>query len=97
VPPLLLQPLIENAVKHGIATLLEGGTIRVESLVCDGRLQVTVENRFDPQSLAPRNGLGLRNLRRRLETRFGPLAWLAVRTEGNRFFVNLSVPCQTAQ
>jgi two-component system, LytTR family, sensor histidine kinase AlgZ len=97
VPPLLLQPLIENAIKHGVATLLEGGTIRVESLVCDGRLQVTVENRFDPQSLAPRNGLGLRNLRRRLETRFGPLARLAVRTEGNRFFVNLSVPYQTDQ
>ena len=36
VPPLVLQPLIENAVKHGIATMVEGGTIRVEGHVVDG-------------------------------------------------------------
>ena len=72
VPPLVLQPLIENAVKHGIATLVDGGTIRVESRVRDGRLEVSVENGFDPESPAPRrHGLGLRNVRTRLETRFG--------------------------
>jgi two-component system, LytTR family, sensor histidine kinase AlgZ len=92
VPPLLLQPLIENAIKHGIATLLEGGTIRVESRVRDGQLQVTVENPFDPQSPVPRHGLGLRNLNRRLETRFGLLARLAARADGNRFFVDMSIP-----
>ena len=36
VPPLVLQPLIENAVKHGIATMVEGGLIRVEGHVIDG-------------------------------------------------------------
>ena len=36
VPPLVLQPLIENAVKHGIATLVDGGTIRVQGEVRDG-------------------------------------------------------------
>lgn len=97
VPPLILQPLIENAVKHGIATLVEGGTIRVESLVHDGQLRVTVENRFDPQSQVQRHGFGLRNLRRRLETRFGSLAQVAARVEGNRFLVNMAVPYQIAQ
>jgi LytS/YehU family sensor histidine kinase len=95
VPPLMLQPLIENAVKHGIATLIEGGTIRVESRVREGQLEVKVENSFDPQAPPPRRrGLGLRNVRRRLETRFGPLARLTARAEGNRFLVEISLPCQ---
>jgi len=85
-------------VKHGIATLVEGGTIRVESKVRDGQLCVRVENRFDPQAPLPRRrGLGLRNVRRRLETRFGPRASLAARAEGNRFLVEIAVPCQTAE
>src|SRR6266404_9466935 len=42
IPPLVLQPLIENAVKHGIATLVDGGTIRVEGHVNDGLLEVSV-------------------------------------------------------
>jgi two-component system, LytTR family, sensor histidine kinase AlgZ len=97
VPPLLLQPLIENAVKHGIATLAEGGTIRLQSLVRDGQLRITIENLFDPQSISPRSGLGLRNIRMRLETRFGSLARLATRIEGNRFLVEIAMPCRITQ
>ena len=54
VPPLVLQPLIENAVKHGIATMVEGGIIRVEGHVVDGLMEVSVENDFDPDSPSPR-------------------------------------------
>jgi two-component system, LytTR family, sensor histidine kinase AlgZ len=98
VPPLILQPLIENAVKYGIATLAEGGTIRVESLVREGQLRVIVENRFDPKSAPPRKrGLGLRNVRRRLETRFGSSASLAARTEDDRFLAEISMPCRTVE
>jgi two-component system, LytTR family, sensor histidine kinase AlgZ len=99
VPPLVLQPLIENAVKHGIATLVEGGTIRVESGLVpgDGRarlLRVTVENDFDPDSPTPRrHGLGLRNVRSRLETRFGKTATLLARAEDNRFKAEMIFPC----
>ncbi len=98
VPPLMLQPLIENAVKHGIATLVEGGTIRVESRMRDGRLHIRVENTFDPEAPPPRRrGLGLRNVRRRLETRFGPAANLTARAEGNRFTVEIAMPCQSGE
>jgi two-component system, LytTR family, sensor histidine kinase AlgZ len=98
VPPLILQPLIENAVKHGIATLVEGGTIRVKSEVGGGQLRVTVENRFDPQTPPlRRRGLGLRNVRRRLETRFGSTASLLARAEDDRFLVEISMPCQFAE
>jgi LytS/YehU family sensor histidine kinase len=64
VPPLVLQPLIENAIKHGIATMVEGGTVRLEGHVENGNLAVRVENSFDPEAPSPRrHGLGLRNVR----------------------------------
>jgi two-component system, LytTR family, sensor histidine kinase AlgZ len=98
VPPLVLQPLIENAVKHGIATLVDGGTIRVEGRVNDGHLQVSVENGFDPDSPTPRrNGLGLRNVRSRLETRFGAEAKLTAQTDHNQFRAEMIVPCRRTE
>jgi two-component system sensor histidine kinase AlgZ len=97
VPPLVLQPLIENAVKHGIATMVEGGTIKVEGRVIDGLLEVSVENGFDPESPAPRrSGLGLRNVRNRLLTRFGDVAHLTAKSDENRFRAEMVVPCKKA-
>ncbi len=98
VPPLVLQPLIENAVKHGIATLVDGGTIKVEGKVNDGLLEIRVENGFDPESPAPRrHGLGLRNVRSRLETRFGPEAKLTAHAAENQFRAEMIVPCRRAE
>ncbi len=97
-PPLVLQPLIENAVKHGIATMVEGGTIRVDCDVKDGLLRVRVENKFDPDSPTPRrHGLGLRNVRTRLETRFGKAASLTARKNDDSFGVEMVFPCQKAE
>jgi two-component system, LytTR family, sensor histidine kinase AlgZ len=95
VPPLVLQPLIENAVKHGIATLVDGGTIKVDGAVRDGLLEISVENGFDPDSPTPRrHGIGLRNVRSRLETRFGDAAHLTAHVENNRFRAEMVVPCR---
>jgi LytS/YehU family sensor histidine kinase len=95
VPPLLFQPLIENAIKHGIATLIDGGTIRVESRIKDDALVASVENHFDPDSRkAQPSGLGLRNIRSRLETLFGPSAWLATDRERGLFRAVISLPCR---
>ncbi len=98
VPPLLLQPLVENAVKHGIANMVEGGTIRVNSRLVEGLLQVFVENGFDADAPAPRRqGLGLRNVRNRLETSFGSAARLTTQTENNVFRTEMILPCQTGR
>jgi len=95
VPPLVLQPLIENAIRHGIATLVEGGTVSVESRVHEGQLEVSVENAFDPDSPSPRrHGHGLRNVRDRLETRFGAAARLSAQSAENRFRASMTMPCQ---
>src|ERR1700746_2067830 len=59
VPPLLLQPLVENAVVHGIANLVEGGWIRLDVRSQNGDLAITVENSFDPEA-PPRRQSGVR-------------------------------------
>jgi hypothetical protein len=95
VPPLVLQPLVENAIRHGIATLVEGGTVRVEGRVENGVLAVKVENRFDPESPAPRkHGHGLRNVRDRLETRFGSAARLVTAADQDCYRAEMRFPCQ---
>jgi len=96
IPPLLLQPLVENAVMHGIANLPEGGTIRVACQSQDGRLSITIENTFDAESTSVRRGgLGLLNVRRRLEGRYEKQSSMQVSAEGNCFRVQLSLPAES--
>jgi hypothetical protein len=93
VPPLLLQPLAENAVSHGIAGLLEGGLVRLEATRRDDVLRIVVENPFDgDRARAARRGVGLENVRRRLATHYGSLASLDVDDAGGRFRVTLALP-----
>src|SRR6266567_1015677 len=94
VPPLLLQPLVENAVRHGVSNLTEGGWIRIEI----GRgsrevLSIRIENNFDPET--PRRkgaSIGLKNVRQRLDTAYGNRARFDVQTSGDRFAVSLELP-----
>jgi hypothetical protein len=95
VPPLLMQPLVENAIKHGVAGLVEGGLIQLEASCDDGRLNLKVANEFDPDAPAGRkSGVGLANVRNRLRTRYDNAARLDATTKENRFLVEMSLPCQ---
>jgi len=95
LPPLLLQPLVENAIRHGIANLPEGGIIRLAAQRNDDKVSITLENSFDPDTPSSlKTGLGLDNIRQRLNARYGTDASIAVRTEGNRFSVKLQLPAQ---
>ncbi|HLK63360.1 MAG TPA: histidine kinase [Bryobacteraceae bacterium] len=96
VPPLLLQPLVENAVKHGIAGLVEGGSIRLAAAVIDGNVSITLENGFDPESRAAGNlGLGLAHVRRRLEVRYGEESRFDAGAQGEIYRVTLRFPCES--
>ena len=96
VPPLLLQPLVENAVTHGIAGLLEGGVIRLDVSRRDGRLSIAIENPRDTESPRPaRHGVGLDNVRQRLLAMFGGTARLDTRADDGRYRVELALPCST--
>ncbi|HXU29232.1 MAG TPA: histidine kinase [Thermoanaerobaculia bacterium] len=95
VPPLLLQPLIENAVRHGIAQLLDGGVIRIEARIDSavGRLHLAVENPCDPDRPGSTGqGVGLANVRDRLAGRYGEGARLRVLPTPGRFRVEIDLP-----
>jgi two-component system, LytTR family, sensor histidine kinase AlgZ len=96
VPPLLLQPLVENAVTHGIAGLLEGGVIRLNVVRDNGRLSIAIENPRDADApVRPPRGMGLENVRQRLGAMFGGGATLETRAETRRYRVELDLPCLT--
>jgi two-component system sensor histidine kinase AlgZ len=98
VPPLLLQPLVENAVGHGIANMVEGGTIRLCVKCDDGNLDIEVENPFDPEApVRRRSGVGLANVKQRLAARYGERARLRVRSDQGRFSVWITIPAERAE
>ena len=86
VPPMVLQPLVENALRHGIAPSERGGTVQVEVEDVDGRLRIQVTDSgvgadgTDPLS-AESEGVGLANTSARLERTYGPDA--ALQTASN--------------
>jgi hypothetical protein len=97
VPPLLLQPLVENAVKHGVATCLDGGIVKLAARRADGTLRIELLNPFDPGAAEPAGaGVGLRNVRRRLAARWGDRAELRNESGDGCFRVELRVPAETA-
>ncbi|HTQ62182.1 MAG TPA: histidine kinase [Candidatus Solibacter sp.] len=98
LPPLLLQPLVENAVTHGIANLPEGGLVRVSGHSHNGRLILAVENTFDPDSTPMRNGgMGLKNVQQRLDARYGKDAIMRISSEKGCFRVELSFPSMSEE
>jgi two-component system, LytTR family, sensor histidine kinase AlgZ len=90
VPPLLLQPLVENAVKHGIAHLLEGGVVHIAAQRDGAYARITIENRCDPdRPSTPGENIGLANTRRRVEMFDGRME---LSSEPERFRVTLWLP-----
>jgi hypothetical protein len=96
VPPLLLQPLVENAITHGIANLPDGGRIQMRAVVADAQLTLTVENDFDPESRSRRkgSGIGMFNVRERLLVRYGKNATFTASVACGRFRVVMSLPAE---
>jgi len=77
IPVMLLQTLVENAIKHGIAQLPSGGLLRVSATVQNGMLMLDVENPRPPApAVTAQEGVGLQNARDRLRLLFGARASL---------------------
>jgi two-component system, LytTR family, sensor kinase len=96
VPTLLLQPLIENAVRHGVAPLIAGGTVAVRTSRHDQQLQIRITN-SGRAGAARTRGVGLTNTAERLATLYGPdhrfaLGW----PESGGCDVTLELPYRTA-
>jgi hypothetical protein len=95
IPALILQPLVENAVKHGVAGLVEGSVIRVAVSRSGNEVHVSVENAFDPDVAVDRLGVGLAHVRRRLQIRYGSDATFHAAATDGLYRVDLRFPCVT--
>lgn len=93
VPPLLLQPIIENAISHGIAHLVEGGLISIRADKRGNRLSIRIENPTDPDRPAGRGtGIGIENVRNRLKASYGMDARLETNVTPDRYRVEVLIP-----
>jgi two-component system LytT family sensor kinase len=101
VPSLILQPMVENAVKHGIAKRAQGGAIRIAATRADGRLTLSVSN--DGPSLPTdaemvRSGIGMTNVRTRLKSLYGDAFELTMQNrDAGGVEVSMSLPFVVAQ
>jgi two-component system LytT family sensor kinase len=92
LPAMLIQPLVENSIKHGIAPAVGGGTILVDAKESNGMCVVTVRDSGRGfQISSDPNGFGLRSIQERLRLKYGEKASLRTVQNGNTEFV-ISIP-----
>ena len=100
VPRFLLQPIVENAIRHGIARCPNGGEVSIRAYVVGGQLRIDIENDRTEGLLHSGdegNGLGLANTKTRLEKLYGEQGSVTVTTaQNNRFLVSIQFPLTTA-
>ncbi|MBL7863297.1 MAG: histidine kinase [Cyclobacteriaceae bacterium] len=87
VPPLMIQTLVENGIKHGIAKLTAGGSIHMKATVNNDRLRIQVRNsgHYVNGATSPTGGLGLENTRQRLKLIYGDQASFRILPESDTF------------
>lgn len=97
VPPLLVQPLVENAIKHGLEPTVAGGCVRVAARAADGALCIEVtDNGRGFEATTATTGVGLTNLRERLAALYGERARLTIEDAQPGTRVRLTLPLQSA-
>ena len=92
LPPLLLQPLVENAVYHGIQRLPAGGTLSVRGTRSKGIVEIIVHNPVPDDVAQPGNAHALANVRARIEYHFGDKGGLIVQPARGDFTVTVRLP-----
>ncbi len=95
VPGLMVQPLLENAIYHGIEPLPEGGTVEIEGRIEDGMVELSICNPRPPEpALRARSGnrIALENVRQRLRLAFGERADLVIEDAAAHYKVTLHFP-----
>jgi two-component system LytT family sensor kinase len=94
LPPMLLQPIVENAIKFGLYDTTDPITIKIQSSASADFLQIMVQNPFDPGTSSPSQGtgFGLSSVQRRLYLLFARNDLLSTSIEGNIFTTTVKIP-----
>lgn len=92
IPPLLLQPFIENAFKHGLSKQLKDAWLQIDLVVDSNEMNFKVVNSKPEQSVnGVTSGIGIENVRKRLDLLYKENYRLKIMDEGQTFLVNLSI------
>jgi LytS/YehU family sensor histidine kinase len=98
VPTLLLQPIVENAVKHGLVATRQGGALHIEGRLDGDRLHLRVEDSglgFDPASARAQSGVGLTSVAQRLSSHYGDAAQFEIDSApGRGTTVRIALPAE---
>ena len=92
VPPMMLQTLVENAIKHGIGKSVTGGVVKVISAFQDGHHRLIVKNSGELNGHADTDGFGLSSTRNRLYLLFGDKAAFNIGQDGDLVVAEVSIP-----
>jgi two-component system, LytTR family, sensor histidine kinase AlgZ len=94
VPALLLQPLVENSVYHGIQPLPDGGTVSIDGRLENGRVEIAIRNPRPPENarMVGRHGMALVNTRARIEYHFGRRGELDIDAGADYFACTVRLP-----
>ncbi|MBX3689149.1 MAG: histidine kinase [Dokdonella sp.] len=92
LPRLLLQPLVENAIYHGIQPRAEGGTLSIHGQRAHGEVEIVFANPLPQGASARRNGMALANVRARIGYHFGTHGELRVEPQADQFIVRVRLP-----
>ncbi|MBK6347463.1 MAG: histidine kinase [Bacteroidales bacterium] len=93
LPPMILQPLVENAVKHGVYDTPGQSFIRITGRVTEGWLEISVTNNFDPELPGKKGtGTGLANVMKRMQMVYGMTNLARITKTDNTFEVKLKFP-----
>ncbi len=96
IPPLILQPLLENAVYHGIEPMPEGGEIVVKIHTKLNELYISISNPYAPQNDKHiGNKMAMKNIKERLQLHFDWESSLKTESKNNRYFVHIRMPAKT--
>ncbi len=95
IPALIIQPLVENALYHGIEPLTEGGTVKISVINLLESIEISVSNPFSSdmgQSTHKGNRMAQENIRQRLQLEYGDAGKLNIETDDNRYVVSFEIP-----
>lgn len=93
LPNLILQPLFENAIKHGVQESIETIHVNLTAERLNHTLHIEISNNFDPEAVSQKGaGIGLKNIRQRLSLLYGSQELLQYAKENNQFKVTIEIP-----
>jgi LytS/YehU family sensor histidine kinase len=93
IPNLILQPIYENAIKHGVHESLEPVVIKTKAELKNNNLSIQISNNFDKDAITPKGqGIGLRNITERLNLIYGRTDLLTITKTDSNFIVKLEFP-----